>query len=74
MQRTLKTNEMNPDGVLVAIDLTLLFRGSSFFVPCLNIVGAKKQALDIGRWNGLTLKPYTVIEEGLLGIRVWCAS
>lgn len=67
----LRTNEMNPDGVLIRVNLDFMCVGASFFVPCLDIQLAKRQALDIGRQAGYTFLAKARIEGGMQGIRVW---
>lgn len=72
MAQVLKTNQLNPDGVMIEVDMSKLYAGSSFFIPCLNIPLATKQVQDIAAQHGM--RPFTIqtsIHEGMLGIRVW---
>lgn len=46
-------------------------RGSSFFIPCLNPAGAKKEILCITRRLKYNVLTKVVIEDGIRGVRVW---
>jgi len=45
--------------------------GSSFFIPCTDLMGAKTKINRHAGNCGYKVKSYTVIEQGMLGVRVW---
>jgi len=45
--------------------------GSSFFIPCLDIEGAKATILKTTRRLGYEIKTRVVVEKGISGLRVW---
>ena len=45
--------------------------GYSFFVPCLDVVTAKKQILQTTNRLKIEVFMKVVIEEGVKGLRVW---
>jgi hypothetical protein len=45
--------------------------GYSFFVPCLDVVVAKKQILQTTKRLKIEVFIKIVIEEGVKGLRVW---
>lgn len=62
---------INPDGVLVNVYWETAVRGSSFFIPCINVSKAKLQVKRVAKDKELSIKSKTVIEHGIIGLRVW---
>ena len=46
-------------------------RGSSFFIPCLNPVQAKRTILEVTKRLKYKVLFKVVIEDGIRGLRVW---
>jgi hypothetical protein len=46
-------------------------RGSSFFVPCIDIKAAKAEVARVTRRLKIPVVMKVVIEEGVKGLRVW---
>jgi hypothetical protein len=66
-----KVDHINPDGVTIIIDWSLLLPGMSVFVPCLNFERGKKQITDITERQRITTDIKITTHEGALGLRVW---
>lgn len=67
----LKLDDLDPDGVHIAVDWGALNVGSSFFIPCINTTAAKKQikaAFDRRSWK---MRICIGAENDVWGIRVW---
>lgn len=67
----LRTYDIAPDGVRIVIDWNKFVVGSSMFIPCINTTAAVRQITTItnDRLQQITTK--IVIENDLLGVRVW---
>lgn len=67
----LRTYDIAPDGVRVVIDWNKFVVGSSMFIPCVNTTAAVRQITKItnDRLQQITTK--IVVENDLLGVRVW---
>jgi K+-transporting ATPase c subunit len=62
---------INPDGIQVNVYWDAAVRGSSFFIPCINVSRAKLQVKRVAKEKELQIKSKTVIEHGIIGLRVW---
>lgn len=67
----LRTYDIAPDGVRIVIDWNKFAVGSSMFIPCINTTAAVRQITTItnDRLQQITTK--IVVENDLLGVRVW---
>lgn len=67
----LRTYDIAPDGVRIVIDWNKFVVGSSMFIPCINTTAAVRQITTItnDRLQQITTK--IVVENDLLGVRVW---
>jgi phosphoribosylamine-glycine ligase len=70
-QGVLKTDDLNPDGVRIIIKWDELVIGASVFVPCINTEEAMRQAAKIIVNKGYETEAKVVIEDDILGIRIW---
>jgi len=71
MTRVMGTNEIDPDGIIVTLPLTLLEPGMSVFVPCVNVTEAMKQITRATRANDIPIRQKIVVEDHILGVRIW---
>jgi tRNA A37 threonylcarbamoyladenosine dehydratase len=53
------------------IDWSEFKRGSSFFIPCLDTVQAKRTILEVTKRLKYKVLFKVVIEDGIRGLRVW---
>ena len=67
----LKVDDLHPDDVHIRIRWDAMDVGYSAFVPCLNTTLATKQAKKIVKARGWTATVRPVIENQLLGVRIW---
>ena len=67
----LRTYDLSPDGVRVAVDWSQMLAGTSIFIPCINTSEAKKQVKQITVKKGWSIETRVRVEEGRLGVRVW---
>jgi len=72
MEITLKTYDLNPDGVRIVVDWGAMVVGSSIFVPCINTDKALQQikriCVDEMEWD---IVARAVISGSHTGVRVW---
>ena len=72
MEITLKTHDLNPDGVRIVVDWGAMVVGSSIFVPCIDTDKALKQVkricVDEMEWDVVAR---AVISSSHTGVRVW---
>jgi len=59
------------DGVPYRILVTEFTKGSSVFIPCHRIQRGIDVGKDVGRRLGIEVEVHPVIENGLLGVRVF---
>lgn len=71
VQRVIRTNDLNPDGLRVVLDWGALSPGTSMFVPCINTTVALEQAKRITKKLDYDVILKVVIESKKLGIRIW---
>ena len=60
-----------PDGVLFEIDVTGFQPGTSFFVPCINVVSCRGEIRRKLRALGIKVAVEERIEGGQFGLRIW---
>jgi len=70
-QGVLKIDDLNPDGVRVVVKWDNLVVGSSMFIPCVNTEEAMRQAAKILVEKDYKTEARVVIENEILGIRIW---
>jgi len=70
-QGVLKTDDLNPDGVRVIVEWDELVAGASVFIPCINTEEAMRQAAKIVVGKGYKTEAKVVVEDKILGIRIW---
>ena len=72
MEITLKTHDLNPDGVRIVVDWGAMVVGSSIFVPCINtdkeLQQIKRICVDEMEWDVIAK---AVISGSHTGVRVW---
>jgi hypothetical protein len=72
MEITLKTHDLNPDGVRIVVDWGAMVVGSSIFVPCINTDKALQQikriCVDEMEWD---IRAKAVSEGRFSGVRAW---
>jgi len=72
MEITLKTYDLNPDGVRIVVDWGAMVVGSSIFVPCIDTDKALQQikriCVDEMEWD---IVARAVISGSHTGVRVW---
>ena len=67
----LRTDDLNPDGVIVRINWERLFSGDSVFIPCVNTFKAIQQLKKIALDKNWQITTKIKLESGRLGVRVW---
>ena len=70
-QGVLKISDLNPDGVRIIVAWDELVVGASVFIPCINTEEAMKQAAKIVVEKDFKTEARVVIEDEILGIRIW---
>ena len=70
-QGVLRTNDLNPDGVRIIVAWDELVIGASVFIPCINTEEAMRQAAKIVVAKDYKTEAKVVIEDEILGIRIW---
>ena len=70
-QGVLKTDDLNPDGVRIVVNWDDMVAGASVFIPCINTDEAMNQAAAITLEKGYKTEGRVVVENSILGIRIW---
>jgi phosphoribosylamine-glycine ligase len=70
-QGVLKISDLNPDGVRIIVAWDELVVGASVFIPCINTEEAMKQAAKIVVGKDFKTEARVVVEDEILGIRIW---
>ena len=70
-QGVLKISDLNPDGVRIIVAWDELGVGASVFIPCINTEEAMKQAAKIVVGKDFKTEARVVVEDEILGIRIW---
>ena len=70
-QGVLRTDDLNPDGVRIVVNWDDMVAGASVFIPCINTDEAMKQAAAITLEKGYKTEGRIVVENNILGVRIW---
>tara|TARA_R110000824_G_scaffold345827_1_gene532545 strand:- start:875 stop:1102 length:228 start_codon:yes stop_codon:yes gene_type:complete len=70
-QGVLKIDDLSPDGVRIVVEWDSFVVGASAFIPCINTEEAMRQAAKILVDKSYKMEARAVIEEDILGIRIW---
>ena len=70
-QGVLRTDDLNPDGVRIVVNWDDMVVGTSVFVPCINTEEAMRQAAKILVAKDYKTEAKVVVENKILGIRIW---
>ena len=70
-QGVLKISDLNPDGVRIIVAWDELVIGASVFIPCINTEEAMRQAAKIVVEKDFKTEARVVVEDEILGIRIW---
>jgi|TARA_R110000823_G_scaffold234386_3_gene360605 phosphoribosylamine-glycine ligase len=70
-QAVLRTDDLNPDGVRIVVNWDDMVVGTSVFVPCINTEEAMRQAAKILVAKDYKTEAKVVVENKILGIRIW---
>jgi hypothetical protein len=62
---------MKIETVSYQLDWSKFRRGYSFFVPCIDPKGARKDLHVVTKRLGIDIITKCVVEEGIKGLRVW---
>tara|TARA_R110002073_G_scaffold102509_3_gene232692 strand:+ start:48 stop:311 length:264 start_codon:yes stop_codon:yes gene_type:complete len=72
MQRgVLKIDDLDPDGVKIIVNWDDMVTGASVFIPCINTEKAMNQAAKILLDKGYKTEARVVVENSILGVRIW---
>ena len=67
----LRLDDLNPDGVHITVNWNKLVVGASVFIPCINTEEAMRQAAKILVTKDYKTEARVVVEDEILGIRIW---
>ena len=67
----MKTDDLNPDGVRIIVKWDDLVVGASAFIPCVNTEEAMRQAAKILVGRDYKTEARVVVEDEILGVRIW---
>jgi|TARA_R110000803_G_scaffold54833_2_gene111656 phosphoribosylamine-glycine ligase len=70
-QGILKTYDLDPDGVRIVVKWEDMVAGASVFIPCINTEEAMRQAAKVLVEKDYKTEARVVIENEILGIRIW---
>ena len=70
-QGILKTHDLDPDGVRIVVKWEDMVAGASVFIPCINTEEAMRQAAKVLVEKDYKTEARVVIENEILGIRIW---
>ena len=70
-QKTLKIDDLNPDGLRITVNWEDMSVAASIFVPCVNTEKAKGQINKIAKRKEWAFETQVCIEAGKLGLRAW---
>ncbi len=68
---TLKTDNLNPDGLEFVIDWNSLSVGASVFIPAINTTHLIKEMHQIAKDKNIKLEERVLIDGGKWGVRFW---
>jgi hypothetical protein len=66
-----RRDDISPDGVPIILHWSELAVGASFFIPCINTTKCKQQLRRITNRKNFQVEINVVIENGMLGVRLW---
>jgi len=69
--KVLKTDDLNPDGVRIVVKWDDMVVGTSVFIPCINTEEAMRQSAKILVAKEYKTEAKVVVENEILGIRIW---
>lgn len=67
----MKIDDLNPDGVRIIVKWDDLVVGTSAFIPCVNTEEAMRQAAKILVGRDYKTEARVVVEDEILGVRIW---
>ena len=67
----LKLDDLDPDGVKIAVNWGNMVIGASVFIPCINTKKAIAQCKNIFKLKCWQLEIRVIIQDNKLGIRIW---
>jgi hypothetical protein len=70
-QLRLRLDEFDPDGLIIKVDWDKFIVGSSIFVPAINYIKLKEQALELAKSKGWEIEMRRRAEGKILGLRIW---
>ena len=70
-QGVLRKDDLNPDGVRIIVKWGDMVAGSSVFIPCINTQEAMRQSAKILVDKDYKTEARVVIENKILGVRIW---
>ena len=70
-QGVLKIDDLNPDGVRIIVGWDSFVAGASVFIPCINTEEAMRQAAKILVGRDYKTEARVVVEDEILGVRIW---
>ena len=71
MQKVLKIDDLNPDGVRIVVNWERMVTSSSVFILCINTDKCVSQVEKIAKRKGWTIKNQIKVENSKLGVRFW---
>jgi hypothetical protein len=70
-QRRLRLDEFDPDGLRITVDWDKFIVGTSIFVPSINHIKLREQALELAKSRGWEIEMRRRVESKILGLRIW---
>ncbi len=70
-QKTLKLDDLNPDGLRITVNWEDMSVAASIFIPCVNTEKAKEQINKLAKRKEWAFETQVCIEAGKLGLRAW---
>lgn len=67
----LRTDQINPDGVIFTINWDKFTPNTSFFIPCVNTKEAIRQVTQMARVRYAAVEYRRCVEDRKYGIRFW---
>jgi hypothetical protein len=69
--RRLRIDEFDPDGLRIKVEWDKFIVGASIFVPAINHIKLKEQALELAKCKGWEIETRRRVEGKILGLRIW---
>jgi hypothetical protein len=70
-QHRLRLDEFDPDGLIIKVEWDKFIVGSSIFVPSINHIKLREQALELAKAKGWEIEMRRRVEGKILGLRIW---